>query len=222
MSATDLEVSDESRYFHALEDLLIELRGAPLQVPPADYRVARRWFEAGIPLAVAERAIRGVFAKVREREKKPAIFTLRYCTRAVESAWQEVRELTAAGRREVPSTVELVPVDARLADLAARLPAALPAREGWVARLSQLAGGAEEVEEALAQLDRELLAALTAGLDAEARADLERSVELALAPVASRLGASQLGEARARLFAQQLRRRAGLPLLSLFADGGIG
>ncbi|HEX2164176.1 MAG TPA: hypothetical protein VHM02_09525, partial [Thermoanaerobaculia bacterium] len=90
----------DHQYFRALEDFLIELRGAPLLVSPADYRVAQRWHRRGIPLDHVRQVMREVWAKLRERGAAEPMNSLRYAARAVEAAWRQVEELRAPGVRD--------------------------------------------------------------------------------------------------------------------------
>jgi|HubBroStandDraft_3_1064219.scaffolds.fasta_scaffold69842_2 hypothetical protein len=237
----------DQAYFQAVEEIFVGLRGTPFLLAPADWQVARRWHQEGIPLDVVRLGLEEVFARRRERGSHGRVSSLRYCAAAVEAAWAERRDLTAPGRRAPAPRLEIAP---RLAALAAALPAALPDREGFAARIRALAAApapapaapaesswsvtaaasaAEpsppstgalspaEVEERLGDLDRELLAAATAALPAAARADLDAGVETALAGLTRRLPAAELAGARDRLARQHLRHHLRLPLLSLFS-----
>ncbi|HEX6202437.1 MAG TPA: hypothetical protein VF100_05480 [Thermoanaerobaculia bacterium] len=202
-------------YFRALEDFLIDLRGAPLLMSPADYRVAQRWHRRGIPLDHVREVMRDVYVRLRERGGTEPMNSLRYCARAVEAAWKRVEELRAPGEREVGE--EGIAVAARLAALAAALPEGLPGRDELAARVTALAGDVEHVEAALSALDRELLATLDAGLGDEERAALEARVEETVASLFGRLFAGDVDRARDRLRRQLLRRDFALPVLSLFS-----
>ncbi len=207
------EDSDHA-YFQAVEESFVELRGAPLLLSPADWQVASRWHREGIPLELVRRTLAEVFARRKERGAKGRISSLRYCAPAVEVAWSEVRELTAPGRRAEAPALEAPP---RLAALAASLPADLPDREALAGRIAALDGDPQEVEERLSALDREMLEAAAAGLDAGIRAEIDSAVERTLSALAGRLPAEELESSRARLARQVLRRRLGLPVLSLFS-----
>jgi hypothetical protein len=207
------EDSDHA-YFQAVEEIFVELRGAPLLLSPADWQVARRWHQEGVPLELVKRALVDVFARRSERGAKGKISSLRYCSHAVEVAWEEVRELTAPGRRAGAPAFEIPP---RLAALAAALPADLPDRETLAARIAALDGYPQDVEDRLSSLDREMLDLAAGGLDAEVRAEFHSAVEKTLAALGSRLPAEELEHSRERLARQVLRRRLGLPLLSLFS-----
>jgi hypothetical protein len=202
-------------YFRALEDFLIDLRGSPLLMSPADYRVAQRWNRRGIPLDHVRQVMRDVYAKLRERGGKQPMNSLRYCARAVEASWRQVEELRAPAERDEAAVG--IDVPARLAGLAAALPAELPDRAERAARIAALTGDVEHVEAALSALDREVLAALEAGLDADARAALDARVEETVSSLFGRLFAGDVDRARDRLRRQLLRRDCDLPVLSLFS-----
>jgi hypothetical protein len=201
-------------YFQAVEEIFVELRGAPLLLSPADWQVARRWHQEGVPLELVRRSLAEVFARRKERGAKGRISSLRYCAPAVEAAWAEVRELTAPGRRADAPAFEVPP---RLAALAAALPADLPDREILATRIAALDGDPQQVEDQLSSLDREMLDTAARGLDEEVRAEIDAAVEKTLAALGSRLPAEEVEHSRGRLVRQVLRRRLGLPVLSLFS-----
>jgi hypothetical protein len=210
----DFPQSEEQRYFHAIEDRFIELRGAPLYLSSSDWQVARRWHELGIPLEVVVSGLETVFARREERKAKRRLASLRYCAPAVEQAWEEIRELTAAGR-----TTEVAPLEAapRLAALAAALPGELPRRAEWIERIASLTGSTERVEQQLADLDDALLDDLEQALDEGERRQLDEMVAASLTHLATRLEDKELKRARHRLRRQALRERRHLPVLSLFS-----
>jgi hypothetical protein len=219
MSATADEPDSDHAYFQAVEEIFVELRGAPLLLSPADYRVAQRWHREGVPLDLVRRTLEEVFAKRQERGAKGKVNSLRYCAPAVEAAWSDLKELTAPGQRATAPAFEVAP---RLAALAAALPASLASREDWADRITGLAGAPQEVEDRLASLDGILLDAAVSSLAAEERADLDEAVEKTLTMLRGRLPADEIETSRARLFRQTLRRRLGLPVLSLFSPEAEG
>jgi len=172
--------------------------------------VARHWHQEGVPLDLVRRTLAEVFAKRQERGAKGKISSLRYCAPAVEAAWADLRELTAPARRAEAPAFEVAP---RLASLAA----SLPGREALSGRVAQLSGDPQEVEERLAALDREMLDQAWDGLDGETRSEVEAAVDKTLASLAGRLPALELASSRERLVRQTLRRKLGLPVLSLFS-----
>jgi hypothetical protein len=211
--AADFESSEAHRYFRELEEFFIDLRGAPLQLSPADWQVSKRWYERGIPLEHVKHVLADVFTRRRERGAE-GLVTLRYVNKPVEASWKDVEEMRATGERAPAPRFDAA---ARLAALAAALPAALPGRDELAARITALAGDTEHVEAALSALDKELLARAEGGLDEEARDAVERQVEETVAGLFGRLFAGDVEKARGRLHRQVLRRQLGLPVLSLFS-----
>lgn len=218
----DFDSSEAYRYFRELEDFFIDLRGAPLQLSPADFQVAKGWYERGIPLDHVRRVLEEVFARRRERGADGPPVTLRYCRRPVESAWREVEEMQAAGERTAAPAFD---VAGRLEALAAALPASLPGRDELADRITALRGDTEHVEAALSALDREMLAQAEAALDAPALQSIGQQVEDSVSTLFGRLFAGDVDKARDRLHRQVLRRHLDLPVLSLFspeAERGAG
>ena len=146
----DFESSEAHRYFRELEDFFIDLRGAPLQLSPADWQVSKRWYERGIPLSHVKRVLEEVFTRRRERGAE-GLVTLRYCRKPVEAQWQEVEEMRATGERAAAPRLD---VAARLAALADALPAELAGRGELAARILGLEGDTEHVEGALSASTR--------------------------------------------------------------------
>jgi hypothetical protein len=214
-----MNMDEDHAYFQAIEEIFVRLRGSPLLLSPADWQVARRWHRDGVPLDLVRRALEEVFAKRKERGAKGKISSLRYCASAVEAAWSDLRELTAPGERlEAPA----FDASSRLRALAAALPAELAGRDALAARIASQAGDPQEIEEALAVLDREMLAAAAASLEGALRGEVEAAVEKTLTGLRGRLAADELERSRERLTWQVLRQRLALPLLSLFSPEAEG
>lgn len=225
-------------YFQRIESCFLLHRGSPLLLSPSDYRVARRWHDEGVPLDLVLRTLDEYFERRRERaeqtvgEEVPKIWGLRQVRPAVDAAWKRLRALTAPGDRQAPETVEAIDVPARVASLKAALDGALatalsgaPAvRERLLSRLDALAGESEprRVEEGLGAVEDGVLDALLGALGAEEREELEGQVERALAPLAGRMTRDEAEATRERLLRQRVRRRAGMPTLSLFAEAAEG
>lgn len=201
-------------YFMALEEVFLELRGSPLQLAPADWLVAKEWYEQGIPLELVEEILRAAFERLDEEEKEEKIWSLRRFKRQVKAAWKRRQALEAPA---APAETEELDVPARLRRLAAALPAALAERAALGERIRGLEGDAEEIEKRLAEIDHELLTSVDERLPESERAGLESELASALAALAGRLTRAELERARESLRQELLRRRAGLPVLSLFA-----
>jgi len=213
MSATGNDPSGED-YFRSIESAFVRLRGAPLLLSPADWQTARRWHEAGVPLSVVREVMESVFARLRERHPKRRISSLSYCAPAVEEAWREIQELSVApGRLEAES----VDVPRRLEALAGALPENSPIGKEIGDRLGRIEGAAESVEKALEALDARLLDLADEALDSGSRAELSEQTRAALDRALSGGGLEASADLEQRLFREFLRRRLGLPTLSLFA-----
>jgi hypothetical protein len=216
--------AEDTAYFRAIEERFIRLRGSPLLLSPSDFRITQRWHRRGVPLALIETILPEVFARRAERGgARGKVYGLRYCAPAIESAWEEMQELQAPGEREPAAPALDVP--ARLEALAAALPARLAGRDELAAAIRALDGPPEAVEAALARLDEAALDAAEARLRAAGRAELEAQAAASLAAVAGRLSAAEIEAARSRLLRRLLRKRIGLPVLSLFApeaEIGVG
>jgi hypothetical protein len=208
------EDSEALHYFQVLEEAFIRLRGAPLLLSPADWQVAQRWRGLGIPLDFAVAGMTELFARRRERGSEDRVSSLRYCARSVESGWRKVEDLTGPTR---PAPRHSLDTEARLHSLARAIPAAFPGAGRIGASVLALGGDAAAVEAGLVRLDDAMLDSADAGLDADARAELDRFVERRLDALRERFDEAELARAAARLRARELRRRTGLPLLSLFS-----
>lgn len=212
--AAPADEAADQLYFQALEELLGRLRGAALLLAPADWQVASEWRRRGIPLELVARTMEDLYARRRQRDAKRRINSLRYFAPAVEAAWDELRSLTGPGHRVAPA-----PFDAagRLRALADALPAGVPGRERWSARIANLTGDSATIEERLAELDAKLLAECEAVLSAADRAAVDTARDAVLSRLAGRLPAEEIEVASERLRRQHLRRHLGLPVLSLFS-----
>jgi hypothetical protein len=204
-------------YFHGVEEIFVALRGKTLLVGPEDYQVAKRWRREGVPLDFVRAALELAMARRKERGRKGRVNSLRYLAPAVDAAWAEARDMTAPGEAG-----EAAPIDvaARLAALAAALPEDLAGRAELAGRILALGGDSAVVEHALASLDAELLARAETALPPDLAAEIGAAVEKTVAALAARLPSTEIERARDRLRQQVLRKRLGLPILSLFSPGG--
>ncbi len=213
---------DGREYFEKIEEEFIRLRGAPLLLSPADWRLADRWHRNGVPLPLVLESIRLVFERraARQAESPGAprrrVSSLRYCRPAVEKAWAEVRELGGGSVRQPrPAAID---VQARLQSLADAIPPAAVDGESWRRRLLELRGPASVVEDRLVGLDRELVERAFELLPRRDREEVATEAEAALGKMAGRVDAERLTDLRRRMVRRLVRQRLGLPLLSLFAE----
>ncbi|HEV3074704.1 MAG TPA: hypothetical protein VHB47_09835 [Thermoanaerobaculia bacterium] len=145
--------------------------------------------------------------------------------RFVPAAWNYLQQARWADDWSAYPPVEAAAAEAprefdppgRLGRLAAALPPAFPDREIWVSRIAALAGEPAAIEDRLAALDRELLAAAADALDPEQQRLVAGAADRGVAAVAGRLTPSGLGACRDLLCHQSIRDLLGLPVLSLFS-----
>jgi hypothetical protein len=132
---------------------------------------------------------------------------------------RESAELQAPGLREPAPPFD---ARARLAALAGSLPAALPHRDRWARAVLDLAAGEadlERLEADLGRLDRELLAEAAAAVDG---GELAAHAARALGRIGGRLPAAERARVAGAVRRDLLRRRLGLPVLSLFSPEAEG
>ena len=208
------EFESERGYFRAIEETFIRLRGTPFLLSPADWLQARDWYRLGIPLDLVLGTLESLFQRRVEAGRTSKIQSLRYCAPAVESAWKEVAELTATAERTQPPALDIAE---KLRRLAETIPDTLANCGEVRSEIEALSGTSEEIERALAELDREILRTAHGSLDDSERKELERRVEATLAELEPRMTAKTLPEVRQRLIDQWVRQSAGLPFLSLFS-----
>jgi hypothetical protein len=207
-------------YFQTIEQTFLQLRGKGTLLSPADWEVARRWYDEGVPLDLVRRCMEDAFAGFHDRGiqrragARRSIDSLRYCAPRVDAAWEELVELAAAGLGEEAAPLDL---PARLAALASALPPETPERAAWEMRIRGLLGDPPTIEAALAALDHDLLQAVAEGMPADELAVLEGEVGKSLSHLAARLPALEVEPVRARLLTQAIRRHRRLPVLSLFS-----
>ena len=214
MSSTDSPAGDHA-YFQAIEECFIRLRGAPLLLSPADWQLARRWHESGIPLTLILETLEQVFGHRNESGATGRVQGLRYCAPAVEAAWKNQAEIQATGSR----------VTLPALDLKGRLDALSTAVRdlGFDATiiadaLDSLEGSPDVVERALVDLDKQLLQLAERSLDSVTLDNIGQSVDRSLARVSARMDDNEMARVRARLFRESVRRQHDLPVLSLFED----
>lgn len=208
--------SDADRvWFESIERVFIRLRGAPLLLSPADWQVARRWRREGIPLELIVESLEQVFLRRAERNTRGKVNSLRYCAPAVEAAWEERRELLSGGQsRDAGGTPSL---SERLRSIAEGLPAGLSERKRLVDTIRTLEGSPESVEQKLGEIESAILDDFETRLAEDEKEAVEKEVESALARLSARLSDSETARTRDLLRRRALRRKAGIPELSLFA-----
>jgi hypothetical protein len=229
MSAGSGGPPDETAYATEIEEAFIAERGTPFLLSAKDWQLIRGWRESGVPVGTVIRAVRETFAKRRARGAAGKIASISYCADAVEERWQmERRGLVGQGEgRRDERPVEVGP---RL-DLLARVlrseggavvagvdPETL--RKGIEKAVSKIEalppeGTFEETEEKLAAIEASLVRRLAKGLEPAVSEAVEASVAEALGETGG-IPPEVVERMRRALTRREVRRRLGLPALTLF------
>lgn len=205
-----LPQSDDYRYFQAIEAEFIRLRITPLQLSPDDFRIAKAWRAAGVPLALALETIGEKVAAQREKGQEVRR-RLSYYRQAVLSAWRQRQELLAP--LAIPAMGAEIDAAAGLEELAASLPRELAT---VAAEVRQLVGDPAAIEEALGVCEEKALEVLRQALGEQGRETLRNEVGRALGDLGHRLPATALAQAATSLERQLLRQRFRLPAFTLY------
>ena len=223
------EPPDEAGYATRIEEAFIAERGTPFLLSAKDWQLIRGWRESGIPSDTVIRAIRETFERRRARGIAGKISSIAYCDGAVEERWQmEQRGLVGRGdgrRDEKPA--EIAPRLTCLVDALRSAEEAMPAgidpgilKKGIGKALSRVDalprdGTFDEIEEKLSAIEASLLKRITKGLTPEASAAVEAGVAASLGETAG-LSSEIVERMRRALTRREVRRRLGLPALTLF------
>lgn len=217
------EIEEDRAYYAAVEAAFIRRRGTPFLLSPSDFALLRQWRALGIALEVVETGIDEAFTRREARSAVGRVNSLSYCRDAVLEAWERRTE-TARGRGRADAVPD-PDAKAALRDLARRLGACrarrpdleerLAAAVGSLERLEASARAADQVEAALARLDRRLARDLYDSLPEQERAELDREVARQLSGAAARMDPSTLEKTTRALKRRAVREMLDLPRLSL-------
>jgi len=222
----DSERSDG--YYQEVENYFVARRGSPLFITPSEWDLVWRWEQQGIPLAVVKEGIDRVFERPKTLSKPRR---LGYCRQTVEAEFRRFREsslgVRAGGTEEEDSGAEahLTEISSRLRDLAAvwsekerELALFLERTSDAVRSLSERAEEAPaEVERELAAIDGKLVVESEAVLGDAAREELRREAESSLESYRERMPEKIYRAALESGYRRRLRKRIGLPTLSLYS-----
>ena len=112
MSDFQLLLPDEESYYYdnyftKTEELFSALRGRTLLLSPADYQLARKWYDQGIPLSCVLRGIRAAFYhKMQKDEDYEDILSLSFCKWAVTKEWKEYKQVSLEKAEVEPDSQE--------------------------------------------------------------------------------------------------------------------
>jgi biotin-(acetyl-CoA carboxylase) ligase len=215
-------------YYEEVESYFVARRGSPLFITPSEWDLVRRWEQQGIPLAVVKEGIDRVFERPKTLLKPRR---LGYCRQTVEAAFRRFRESSLGGRAggtaqdDSSASAHLTEVSSRLQDLAAawsetqsELSLLLERTAAAVRSLSERAEEAPgEVERELTALDGKLVVESEAVLGDAVREELRREAESSLESYRGRMPEKIYRAALESGYRRRLRRKLGLPTLSLYA-----
>jgi hypothetical protein len=232
MSAGTGEPLDEASYATRVEEAFIAERGTPFLLSAKDWQLIRGWREGGVPVDTVIRAVRETFERRRARGAAGKISSISYCANAVEERWQmERRGLVGKGegRRdekppEIGPRLELLAAALRSAERGA--PGEIDPedlRKGIEKALSKLEalppeGTFEEIEEELSAIEASLVRSLLKGLSTEGSVAVETAVAEGLGDTAG-VSSEVVERMRRALTRREVRRRLGIPSLTLFGAG---
>ena len=222
------EPGREEDYYEEVESYFVARRGSPLFITPSEWDLVLRWEQLGIPLAVVKEGIDRVFERPKTLLKPRR---LGYCRQTVEAAFRRFRESSLGGRgagtssEDAGAEAHLRKASSRLRELAAALPEKerglapfLERAADAVRSLSERAGEAPgEVERELTALDEELVVESEAVLGDTEQDELRREAESSLDSYRERMPEKIYRAALGSAYRRRLRKRIGLPTLSLYS-----
>lgn len=218
------EAAGSGGYYEEVESYFVSRRGSPLFITPIEWDLVWRWEQLGIPLAVVKEGIDRVFERPKTLSRPRR---LGYCRQTVEAAFRRFREASLGGRSE--GAVEegsrarshLAEISARLRELAAEW----SEKEGEYARFLERTADAvrsleaeEDAERELSTLDNALVAESESVLADRDREEMRREARLSLESYRERMPEKIYQAALESAYRRRLRRKLGLPTLSLYAQ----
>lgn len=221
-------------YYTEIEEHFCRRRGTLLTVSTLDWALMMTWKDAGIPLEAVLRGIDATFDKYERRPSKTQkVNGLAYCSQAVLTAAEEMKEAAVGSQREKPGSapgleqeemarffsgnaqklrqvqsaaaVQLVAEECAvtLTDLASTLGTATPMR-------------LEDLERRLTVMEEKLLAALTMTATENELFTLRTEADREIAPYRSKMPGVQIEQLQKQFIHKRLFEKAKIPRLSLF------
>lgn len=238
MNATDPNI--DTSYFDAISDVFIARRGKGLILNSHDWQLMEDWQDSGIPLHVVCGTINQVFDQQRSGQRTATINSLRYCSPAVDAAFQQWQK-SRVGANEVAQTsvcdsppsnpfskesvlAHLEKCQTSLLHAAESIPPALMEglQEPFLA-VTVLASavivewvGPKYVEERLTEIEAQIDTAIKAAATPAQLTEAGRAVTAQLAEHRSRMPDKFYQQQFNNLLMKRLRESYGIPRLSLF------
>jgi hypothetical protein len=232
-------VENYFNYFTEIEEHYQQRRGGALLLSTLDWALIETWKDAGVPVQAVLRGIDEAFDKYDQgRSKNRKVNSLAYCSQAVMSAAEEMKEAAlGAAPAEKPKEkgFHLSEIVGFLLNNATQLQAAkLPERPGIsvgaVARdasasIRQLAeeiertgipSRLEDLERRLSVLEEKLFAALLAAIPDDQIVAVRAQADRELAPYRRKMPAAQIEQLQKQFTHKRLLEQYNLPRLSLF------
>jgi BirA family biotin operon repressor/biotin-[acetyl-CoA-carboxylase] ligase len=223
-----LQEDAEGSYYQEVESYFVARRGSPLFITPDEWDLVFRWEQMSVPLAVVKEGIDRVFERPKTVLKPRRIG---YCRQTVEAAFRRFRESSLGGRaggtapEDSGAEAHLLEISSRLRELAAawsekerELALFLERASDAVRFLSERAEETPaEVERELQDLDRKLVVESEAVVGDAARDELRREAESSLESYRERMPEKIYRAALESGYRRRLRRKLGLPTLSLYS-----
>ena len=200
-------------YFGDVETYFVERRGSPLFITPAEWFLVSKWEQQGIPLHVVKEGIDLVFERPQATTKPRK---LGYCRQTVEAAFRRFREVSLGGGAPRGPAEDRFDAAAHLSRLASELSEVAPE---LAARVHALADGGKTlraIEDALTEIDDELVESAEAGLGETERDALLADAGGSLAGYRDRMPEKVYNSALKSAYRRRLRDKARLPRLSLY------
>lgn len=231
-------VPDFSEYCREIETYLCRKNeGHLIRVVGPAFELVRGWASQGVPLRIAFRGIDHYCERYYAKGPKRRPVRIEFCDADVLDAFDDWRRavgvsfatggdaeaeraprkpgLAAHVERVVSRLAGMRPSTTRVPVFDARIDATLAQLDTLHAEAKHARGDARtRIIERLAELDRELLDAVTHGLDAHTRAELAREAAAELAPFGTRIAPEARARAAAAAFDRLVRESHGLPVIT--------
>jgi exonuclease VII small subunit len=230
-------------YFLKIEALFAALRGRSILLSPADYQLARTWYDRGIPLSCALRGIRAAFFhKMSEGDiVEDEILSLNWCRWAVMKEWKEYKSVSlqddsaaqfSAPERtgdEIDSILDSLIFDLNLKKIVQNIGEGVSqqllislreilqrleeARNAWQSGTAT----ADELEEQLQSIDDSMMKAVWEHMDESKRKKINTSINKKLKKHEARLSEEATKQTRETARMSMLRHQLRLPRITLYS-----
>lgn len=236
----DEETDYYDNYFTKTEALFSALRGRTLLLSPADYQLAKKWYEQGIPLSCVLRGIRAAFFyKMEKDEDYEDILSLSFCKWAVTKEWKEYKKVTVEPEEEAPFNIDEKSgdetdaiLDSLLFDLHKSIfklkedgqeDLSLELHQAHAAIAEEKANWSKEpdfqkLEKSLAEIDERMLELVLIGAPVQAK-KATQAVNRKLKGMDVNLDAKTLKKTKEQAVKAKLRELLKLPRITLYSTG---